>query len=262
MDFSSILPKKTSGPKGLWPGGKKEKRDLFWSVAIEPDWIQAGVWEIVDGAVKVISSGPATAWKTDEEFVKAADSALAAAVGDLDEDAPEPSKTVFGVGTSWVSEGEIKSEFLAKLKDLCNELSLKPTGFVILPEAVAHIIKTEEGSPFSGIAVGIGEENLEISVFRLGRSLGTKIVARSVTIKEDLLEGLTRFPSEDPFPSRFVLYDGKEGELEEVKQSIIGMDWNSNKKVKFLHTPKAEILTPDKKVLAVALAGASEMGEV
>lgn len=251
MDISSFLPKK-----------EKQQREMFWSLTIEPEWVQAGVWEIVNKTVEMVSSGPATAWKTDDELIKATDSALSAAIGDLDEDAPEPTKTVFGVSTSWVLKGEIKKEFLLKLKSLCDELSIKPTGFVVLPEAIANIVKTEEGSPFSGVSVGVGEENLEISVFRLGRSMGTKNVARSVSISDDIIEGLSRFQSEDPIASRFILYNGKEGELEDAKESVMGIDWETNEKIKFLHPPKVEIFKPEKKVLAVALAGASEMGEV
>ena len=251
MDISSILPKK-----------KETAKELFWSLVIEPDWLQAGVWEIKDGQANLLSSGPPTGWKTDEELVDGADTALSGAVGDLPEDSPEPVKTVFGVSTDWVSDGEIKSENLEKLKKLCENLSLKPAGFVVLPEAIAHFLKSEEGSPLSGVLVGVGEENLEVSVFRLGKLVGTQPVARSVSVSEDVLEGLVRFSSSEPFPSRFILYDGKEGELEEVRQNLVGAEWGENEKVKFLHSPKVEIFKPDNKVLAVALAGAAEMAGV
>ena len=215
MSIKDILSKKQD--KG---------KELFWSVVIESGWIQAGVWEVQDETVKVISIGPPCAWKTDEELISCADSALSAAVSDLDEDSPEPEKTVFGVCTDWVSEGEIKQEFLDKLKNLCTELSLKPSGFVVLPEAIANYTKMQDGSPLSGVVIGVEEEKLELSVFRLGKSTGTKIVSRSVSFSDDVIEGLTRFPHDDPFPSRFLLYDGKEGELKEAKQSVMDVDWS------------------------------------
>jgi hypothetical protein len=66
----------------------------------------------------------------------------------------------------------------------------------------------------------------------------------------------------EAFPSRFVLYDGKEGELEEVRQALINVSWEEASKIKFLHAPKVEIVTPERKILAVCLAGASEIADV
>jgi len=248
--------------KSILSGEKKDEKKFFWSLVIEPGWTQAGIWTIVDGKAEVVSISPSTAWQTDEELVSASDTALSAAVQELPDDAGEPSETVFGVPSSWVSDGQIKREYLEKIKKVCAELSLEPTGFVALPEAIAHLVKSEEGSPFSGVAIGISEEEIEVSVFRLGSLIGTSKVARSVSFFDDVVEGLTRFGGDDPLPSRFIIYDGKEVELEEVRQSLLKGQWEDVEKIKFLHTPKVEIFTPDKKVLAVSLGGASELDGV
>lgn len=248
--------------KSILSGEKKDENKYFWSLVIEPGWAQAGIWTIINGKAEVASISPSTAWQTDEELISACDTALSAAVQELPDDAGEPSETVFGVPSSWVTEGQIKKEYLEKLKKVCAELSLEPTGFVALPEAIAHIVKSEEGSPFSGVAIGISEEEIEVSVFRLGNLIGTSQVARSVSAFDDLVEGLTRFGGDDPLPSRFIIYDGKEAELEDVRQSLLKGRWEDVEKIKFLHTPKVEIFTPDKKVLAVSLGGASELDDV
>jgi len=41
-----------------------------------------------------------------------------------------------------------------------------------MPEAVAHFIKVEEGSPLTGVTIGLSEEFLEVSLFKLGRLAG------------------------------------------------------------------------------------------
>ncbi|MDP3994818.1 MAG: baseplate J/gp47 family protein, partial [bacterium] len=146
--------------------------------------------------------------------------------------------------------------------NICRELALEPSGFVVLPEAVAHFIKSEEGVPLSAVVVEIGKEFLEIAIFKMGNLSGNTRVARSVSAVEDLSEGLSRFPEKDPLPSRVILYNGKEGELDEVKQALNEADWEKTEKVNFLHTPKVEVFSPEKKVLAVALAGGSEIGGV
>jgi len=242
--------------------GKEKSAEYYWALVLEPEWIQAGIWQIKEKKAEVVSVSPPTAWGEDEELVSAADTALSSVVSHLPEDAKEPSKTVFGVSSTWVSEGQIKPEYLEKLKLLCSKLSLEPTGFVILPEAIAHLTKSQEGSPLSAVTLGVGSENLEVSVFRLGNLVGTANVARSVSIVDDVSEGLARFASGETLPSRFLLYDGKEGELEEVKQALLSAQWDEYEKLKFLHTPKVEIIAPEKKVIATCLAGAAEIADV
>lgn len=251
MDLSSILS-----------GGKTANKEHFWALVIEPGWIQAGVWEIEGEKAKVISVSTPAPWEVEEEIIGAADTALSSAVQKLPEDIGEPSKTVFGVPPTWVKGGQIESEYLERIKKICSELSLEPTGFVVLPEAIAHLFKSEEGSPLNAVVIGIGDENIEITVFKLGNLIGNSSVARSVSISDDVIEGLARFNGNDALPSRILLYDGKEGELEEEKQTLLKLSWDEEVKVKFLHTPKIEIVSPERKVLATALAGASEIANV
>jgi hypothetical protein len=251
MDIGSILQ-----------GGKSVSPEHFWALTIEPGWVQAGIWFIEGTSAKVLSVSPPAAWKENEEIVGAADTVLSAAIQNLPDDIKEPSKTVFGVPPSWVGEGEIKAEHLSLIKRICTELSLEPTGFVVIPEAIAHYTKSVEGAPLNAVVLGIGDENIEVSVFKLGNLVGNAFVSRSVSITDDVIEGLARFGTTENLPSRMVLYDGKEGELEEDKQALLKMSWEGEEKVKFLHTPKIEIIDAEKKVLATALAGASEMAHV
>ncbi|MGB6839205.1 MAG: hypothetical protein WBD86_01095 [Microgenomates group bacterium] len=239
-----------------------KSNEYYWSLVIEPEWVQAGIWEIERDKARVISVSPSVAWGPEEELVGACDTVLSAAVSSFPKDAKEPSKTVFGVSSTWVSEGQIKAKYLEIFKRICSDLSLTPVGFVILPEVMAHLIKSEEGAPLSGVVLGIGSENIEVSIFRLGNLVGTANVARSVSIVDDVAEGLTRFAGGEAFPSRFLLYDGKEGELEEVKQALLKAQWDDYEKIKFLHTPKIETVSPKRKVQAVSLAGASEIADV
>ena len=240
----------------------KEQLEFYWALVVEPGWVQAGIWSTKQGKANVISIGPSAAWQTEDELVSACDSCLSAAIQNLPEDVTEPTKTVFGVSSSWVSEGQIKPEFLDKIKKICSSLSLTPVGFVVLGEAISYFMKSDEGVPLNAIVIGVGEENIEISVFKLGNLLGTHIVSRSVSIVDDLTEGISRFASDEALPSRILIYDGKEGQLEEVRQSLMNASWDDYEKVKFLHTPKVEIITLEQKILATALAGGAEIANV
>lgn len=247
VDLKKFLPKKEEGG------------EYFWSLLIEPGWVQAGIWKIDDKVAKVIVTSPTTPWNMDNELVSASDTALSSAIQGFPEDLNEPSKTVFAVSASWVDEGQIKEEHLDKIKKLCSDLSLTPIGFVVLPEALAHYKKSNEGSPINAVILGIYKDNLEISVFSMGNLLGTSQVARSVSLEDDVAEGLSRFTTGGNIPSRFLLYNGKEGELEEARQNLLKVNWEDYGKLNILHTPKVEIVDVKTKVFAVCLAGASEL---
>lgn len=238
-----------------------EVRENYWALLIEPDWITSAIWQISEGKVEIISSSPATRWEDD--LIEPIDASLSACTQNLADDVVDPTKTVFGVPNSWLLDGNIKQEYLEKLKKICTDLSLVPSGFVVLSEAISHFIKQEEEIPLSGIVVGISNEALDISIFDSGKLLGTTSVLRSVSVEEDMVEGISRLNGElENLPSRIILFNQKEQELEEIKNSLNDADWNKMAHAKFAHTPKIEILDPSKKILAVALAGGSEMGEV
>ena len=88
----------------------------------------------------------------------------------------------------------------------------------------------------------------EIFLFllRLGKISPTQIVKRSQSLGDDVIEGLSRFEEEEPFPARILLYDSGE-ELQEVRQDLVDYPWQEEKakekEVTFLHLPKVEMLS-------------------
>lgn len=242
----------------------KEDFEYYWSIIIEPSWLQVGIWTIRNSSVQIVSTSPVRKWTDQEDLITVTDEALSDAVKDFPEDAPEPEKTVFGLPPAWVSEGQVKKEYLEYIRQLCTNLSLKPTGFVVLPEAIAHTIKVDDGAPLTGIIVGVHKSEIDVTMFKLGNLVGTVQVGRSVSIIDDIVEGLARFHATEGLPSKFILYDGKEDELEDISQELIQADWNSvaGEHVKILHTPQVEIINGKKKVQAVSLAGASELEDI
>src|SRR5258708_4888426 len=235
----------------------------FWSVCLEEGSVQAAIWTIKDNAANIINVSNSAPWEDDETIITGTDTCLSYCIQNLSEDAKEPTKAVFGVPSSWVNDGQITRERLDKIRLICNKLSLNPTGFVVLPEAIAHYIKSQEKTPVSAVIIGVYPQSLDVSVFRLGNIAGSVSVSRSTNIADDVIEGLARFGIMDTTPSRFLLFDSKTGDLEETKQNLIKADWDlNNDKVKFLHTPQVEIIDPKEKMIALCLAGASEIAQV
>ena len=241
----------------------KEQKENYWALLIEPEWVTSAVWQIENGKVEIVCSSPATRWETEANLIEAIDASLSSCTQNLPEEVADPTKTVFGVPSSWIEGGNIKEEYLERLKKVCQDLSLVPSGFVVLSEAISHFIKEEDMTPLSGVVVGISSEAFDISIFNLGKLIGTTSVLRSVSVEEDMMEGLSRLSTNvENLPSRVILFNQKEQELETIKESLNNSDWNKIGNSKFMHTPKVEILDPSKKIMAVALAGGSEMGEV
>jgi len=184
----------------------KERNENYWALLIESNWISSAVWQITDGKVEIVSASPATRWE--EDLLGAVDSSLSACTQNLDENVKDPTKTVFGVPNLWVEDGNIKQEYLEKLKNICRDLSLIPSGFVILSEAISHFVKQEEEVPLSGIVVGFNDEIIDISIFELGKLMGVTNVARSISVEDDIHEGLSRLSQQfQNFPSRLILYN-------------------------------------------------------
>lgn len=239
-------------------------QEYFWSIAIEQGSIQAAIWTIKENAAHVVAISNPSSWENDESLVTACDYVLSSCVQDLNIPASnEPTKTVFGVPPYWVSDGQIERAHLDKIRLICNKLSLNPSGFVVMPEAIAHFKKFEEKAPISAVIIGVNEQSLDVSVFRLGNLSGTVNVVRSDSVTDDVVEGLARFGTMEPLPSRFLLYSSHPQDLEEVKQLLIQADWdNKDDKVKFLHTPKVEEVASQEKMVAVSLAGGAEIAQV
>ncbi|KKR62087.1 MAG: hypothetical protein UU02_C0049G0001, partial [Candidatus Woesebacteria bacterium GW2011_GWA1_40_43] len=207
---------------------KDSHPELFWALVIEEGLVQSGIWYIGDTTAEVVSIGAGIPWESEEELIEATDAALSSAIQKLPEDYPEPQKTVFGVSTSWVKEGEISPENLGKIKKLCAELSLTPVGFVVLPEAIAHLYKSEEGAPLNAIVLKSSGDNLELSVFKLGSLVGTTEVSRSVSLVDDVVEGLSRL-SMDGKVLATALAGG--AEIGEVTAVVSGQDDEENELV-------------------------------
>lgn len=234
----------------------------FWSLVLTHGWIQAGIWRVLEERAEIVAEGSSVAFEEDNEesLVSAADGTLSSSASNITINVPEPNKVVFGLPISWVEGGSISPAKLNLLKKLSEELELAPAGFVVIPEALVHFIKSKEGSPLHGLLVGVSDQTIEISLVQNGKVLGSTEVSRSVSLGADVSEGLTKLPLVSQYPSRIILYSLKAADLDDARQNILETDWKEVK-VNFLHTPKVEVLAEDAALSAVSLAGAAEVGQ-
>lgn len=236
---------------------KEVPAEHFFALNLSEETVRAAVWTVAAGQTRVVNLGKSEPWdgKTKESLLKAADQSLSQASEGV---RPEPNGVIFGLPETWAEKDAINQEKKADLKLLCEELALKPLGFVVTDAAIIAYLKIEEGTPISAILLQLNSSEINLTLVKLGKISGSQLVGRSGDLGADVEEGLSRFDQLDALPARIILYNGK-GDFEEDKQQLLSYDWED--KLPFIHFPKVESLSSEITVRAVALAGGSEVAQ-
>lgn len=237
---------------------KKVAKEYFLAFLLRDEEVHAVVFEQVDGRIQVIGVGKESLPVgvenlSHDQLLDSADKAISLAEESLPNNI-QTHKTVFGVKQSWVQDSHISPVYLAKLKELSTALDLQPIGFLVFPEAIAHLLQKEEGAPVSGILVDGGEKHVTISLLRAGRIIQTK----ETLLEENLLttvEGaLKSFHDVEILPSRIILFTNKQNQ----EATFTAHQWS--KSLPFLHVPQITTLSSDFDTRAILYGTATQMG--
>jgi len=236
---------------------EENHQEYFFAVEVTEELIKTAVWTVTDGQTQVVKVGQPQAWdgQTQNKLVSAIDQSISAISANI---SPEPSGVIFGLPEAWMDSDNIIPEKKTYLKAVCQELELKPLGFVITNTAVIQYLKIDEGTPPNAIFLQLNSTEINLSLVKLGKLVGTQLVGRSEDLGQDVEEGLSRFDKVDTLPSRMILYDGQT-DFEEDKQQLTSYDWEE--KLPFIHVPKVEALPSDASIKAICLAGGSEVAK-
>lgn len=236
----------------------KEEKQYFLALEIKSKRVKAAVWEKEKEKITLIDFGDASYSGSWEETIKAADEAIVEAGGDISQEKIE--QVILGLPQDWTAENKILDPHLANLKKLCERLTLKPLGFVVIPEAIVNYLKQLEGVPPTALLIGLEEEAFTLTLAKAGRIEGTKVVKRTEeeALPSQIEKTLSNF-SVEALPSRILLYNGRE-ELEELKEDLLFHKWSD--KLPFLHLPKIEILDKNFDIKALAMSSGLQMGGV
>lgn len=235
---------------------KKEEKEYLCALVVAEDRIDAALWEATsEGKVTVLKTAQN---RYDGEWDKAIDAADKT-ISEIETGLPEGmelKKTVFGLFPEWLVEDRIKDAYLKKLKQLTTALSITPLGFVELPTAVARLLQKDEGIQQTVILVGVESKHVTVSIFKIGKLVGSVTETRSDTLTGDVEKILATFIDVEVLPSRVLLYGTAEN-LDELKSKLLDYPWQ--KKANFLHFPKIEVLGNDFPAKAVAISSATEI---
>lgn len=219
---------------------------------------QAVIFEEIEGKIKIVGQkeehfSTIIDETSQDELLEKLDKAISQAESSLPENI-QTQKTIFGVKESWTDNDQIRKEYLAKLKKTSEELGLVPIGFLVISQAISHLLQKEEGAPVSAILTEINKKSVTVTLLRAGKNIGTKSseIHESIPFTVDTL--LKHFDIPEILPSRIIIFNGKE----DLSQEFISHTWS--KSLPFLHLPQITNLPYGFDARAVLFGAATQMG--
>lgn len=239
---------------------KKPTTEYFLALLLRDEKASAVVIEEQAGKIKIIG-------KHEEKFSTEIENApdnewltiLDKTISKAEETLPpniETHKTVFGVKDSWIIEKKIKKEYLLRLKKVCDSLTLSPLGFLVISEAIVHLIQEEEGAPLSAILCEVSVMNITITLYRAGKILETYTATITESIPKTVDTLLKSVIAAAVLPARIIIFDGVH--KEDLGQQFISHQWS--KSLPFLHMPQISVLPAGFDAKAIVFGAASQLG--
>src|SRR3989344_5036966 len=241
------------------PSFKKQPVIAYFLVLVlRNEKVNAVIFEEIEGKIKILGEKQEYFSESIEdadldEFLKVLDSAISGAESALPENV-QTHKTIFGIKDEWAQNNQIKKEYLVKLKKACEELELTPIGFLVISQAISHLLQKEEGAPVSAILAEVNKKSVTVTLIRAGRIIETKTseIHESIPFTVDTL--LKHFHTSEILPSRIIVFNGKE----DLTQEFIGHSFS--KSIPFLHLPQISDLPDGFDARAVLFGAATQMG--
>lgn len=237
---------------------KKEDNEYFLALVLRNEKVNAVFFEESGGKVSVLGKHSEHFKNSIEqapldELLDVLDKAISTAEQSLPENI-ETVKTIFGVKGAWVENNKIKKEYLVKLKKVSDELGLVPIGFLVVFEAIAHLLQKEEGAPVTTILVETGEKYISVANIRAGRIIESKTSEILESPAQTVDNLLKHFSSSEILPARIIIFNGDEDEVQE----FINHRWS--KDLPFLHLPQVTMLPSEFDGRAILFGAAQQMG--
>jgi hypothetical protein len=249
---------------------KKPKVEYFLALLLRDEKASALIVEQAQGKITIIGKHESfftsnLEHATEEEIGQVLDTAISGAEETIPANV-EVKNTIFGVKDTWVEEKSIKKDYLAKLKQLCHQLDLVPMGFIVISEALAHLIQKEEGAPLSALLTEVGKYSATVSLFRAGKLIETKHGPIEDTPMATVDSLLKRFERVEIFPSRVILFHAGIVDTgtdvananDSLAQKFIAHQWS--KSLPFLHVPQVSILPAGFDGKAIVAGAATQLG--
>lgn len=238
---------------------KVEEDHIFLALVITNVTVQAGLWRVADGILSIDSVSDVKPYTTNDSLLIAADSVLQ----QLGKDSEKTDTVVFGFELDWVDATGIIDAKKPMLKQLTTELSLKPSGFVVIPEALLHALQKEDPH-CSVLLIQLAVHQLTVTLIKQGTILSSERVGRSDDVISDVTEAIARFNDEvlaGSLPGKMILagIGLSDSALRELQQQLLTHPWAQHHT--FIHPPVIEIVPEDMVIKSVIQEGGKAVVE-
>jgi len=238
---------------------KVEEDHIFLALVITNVTVQAGLWRVADGILSIDSVSDVKPYSTSDSLLIATDSALQ----QLGKDSEKTDEVVFGFELDWVDVNGIVDAKKPMLKQLTTELSLKPTGFVVIPEALLHALQKEDPH-CSVLLIQLAVHQLTVTLIKQGTILSSERVGRSDDVISDVTEAIARFNEEvlaGALPGKMILagIGLSDSAIREQQQVLLTHTWAQHHA--FVHPPVIEIVPEDMVIKSVIQEGGKAVVE-
>ncbi len=157
-----------------------------------PDALCVALWQSLDGRTSILAQSDFT--PLESTTLPAISTALDSVLDQLGEAGLRVKDCLFCVPNSWTEGGGLRGEKKAILKQISDDLMLKPLGFVVNSDALAAANTLRTGHPFTGLVLFVSDLAFNAELYTNGELVKSEEVGRS-QIETDISELLTRLPA-------------------------------------------------------------------
>lgn len=233
---------------------KKNHQDQsnYLCLVITSDRVTALIWTFEEEQVKVLGYDHKNLASIDHLLHQAA-----LAIDKAGEEAKvDVAKTVFGLTSDWLEEGNLSAKSQKLLRKLAEELDLEPQAYVPLATSIDHLLAVEQMPAPNFLAIGIfGQEQGQIC--EIHQIVANKVIATKTTqspVNIEKIQALaSQLASDNKLPPRIVVYG--QDQSSPLADKIRQADWQDI----FMNEPRIDFLDDQTLTRAVAYAQAADL---
>lgn len=205
--------------------------------------VLAGLLVVHPSGSQLLSISEQIPYTDDASVLLAADEVLQ----ELGKESEDVNEVVFCLEQSWFdANGALLVEKQALLKNIKEELSLQPVGYVLQHETVTeHLINQQK--QLSGLILFLSGESVAVTLVLHGAIVASNVVGRSGEIQSDVVEALSRIAQKTEntaLPGKLLCATIalEVAELFELQQELLTVVWPET--VTFLQSPVVDVIKP------------------
>ncbi len=207
----------------------------YLSIVFFGSHVVTALWQEINQRVSIIARSSLREQGENESLPECVDLALE----ELGEESLSVRQVLFVVPQTWTDQGQLLNEKKGVLKELSEDLLLKPLGFVVLEDGLRSWQEQNNGQSFSGVIIQHLAESLQVKVFIEGESAASFQIGKSGQVKDDVIELQARLKRYADEYSRILYFETS------------GEDTHYNQLVVFLHK---QLGKPVEKMTAIQVA--------